>query len=146
MQELEELNNFSPKAVDLTLYNDFKRRTERLEGDVGYYQAFKFAQESNQLIGYYMTHKVKAEGKLREAKAELETLKANKSIELGENVSDGDRKAMADQEVREQKKYINKLERYVNYLEGVIEKLNKTHYLMKQRYQEGEQEKARSEY
>ena len=144
MDKLGNLNQFNPEAVDLSLYNDFKKRVERLEGDIGYYQAFKFAQESNGLIGYYHTYKVKAEGELRDSKAELETLKANKSIELGDNVSDGKRKAEADSEVKEQKDYINKLHRYVNYLEGLVDKLTKTHYLMKQRHEEGEEEKARS--
>lgn len=145
MDKLAELNDFKPESIDIDLYNDFKNELKRLKGDVDYYTAWKMAKWANGLIDYYHTEKIRAKGELEDAKVELETLKANKSIELGDNVSDGERKAEADKEVKEMKLYLNKVERYVNYLSGLVEKLEKDHYLMKQRHAEGEKEYGRSD-
>lgn len=141
---IKDLNKFEPRGVDLSLYENFKKTLEKYGGDVGFYQAWKFAKWANGLIDYYTTQRIKAEGYLNDGKVDLETLEAQKSIELGKNVSDGERQAKADPEVVKQKKIINQAQRYVSYLDGLIDKLEKDFYLMKQRHAEGEKEFGRS--
>lgn len=142
--KLEELNEFHPNRVDLELYETFKDTLESMQGDIGPFSAFKLADIAVRLEEYYNTYLIKAEGYMDDVKTEYEVLFAKKSSELGKNVSDGDRQASKDEEVVEQKKHLNKIKRYVNYLKGVVDDLERKHLLLKKRYDKGEEEAKRS--
>lgn len=144
MNNLKKLLDFNPEEVDLSEYEKFKNRLKVLGGDISYNNAWRLAKWANGLIDYYNTQKVKAQTWLNNLKIDLEQLEAQKGIELGESVADGKRKAQVDEEVVNQKKFVNKAEGFVSYLEGLVKKLEKDHYLMKEKYKEGEREKGRS--
>lgn len=138
---------FDPVGIDLEQYKLFKDTLASMGGDVSPYQGWKLAKWANGLMDYYNTERVKAEGYAGELKADYKALKAQKSIEYNEkSVAGGDRQATADKEVLLAKKAHLQAQKFMNYLQGLVDKLEKDFYLLKQRHAEGEREQARSDH
>jgi hypothetical protein len=100
------------------------------------------ADWANRLLDYYSTYYTKAEGYLKDAKTDYDKLFNDVSAEKGENVADGERQAKRNERVIKQKKFIHKVERYVKYLELILNNLEKHHRLMKLKYKKEEERRG----
>lgn len=137
----EEINidGWTPKEISLDPYEEFRHKIPP-EGDISPYLAYQLAVECKGLMDYYRS--LKARCKLYYLRSRSEYRRIFETVSIRENessVADGKRRASGDEEVAEAREKRDFAETYLVYMEDLIDHMQKTFYLLKQKHKKGEE-------